>query len=75
MEKRAHRKLPSHLVVALVIAMSLWSSDSIAFSSEKFGQRVKNAAAKISSVLASTKSLINYRSKAETGMSGNESVI
>lgn len=28
-ERQRHRKLPTHLVVALIIAMSLWSKDSI----------------------------------------------
>ena len=28
-ERQRNRKLPTHLVVALIIAMSLWSKDSI----------------------------------------------
>ena len=35
------RKLPSQLVVCLVIGMSLWSSDSIAFSPQKSCQWLK----------------------------------
>ena len=54
------RKLPSHLVICLVIAMSLWSSDSIEFSPEKFGVGLENAVAAVSSVLACTKPFINY---------------
>ena len=35
------RKLPSSLVVCLVIAMSVWSSDSIVFCTQESGQRVE----------------------------------
>ena len=49
------RKLRSELVVCLVIAMSLWSSDSIALSLEKSGQWIESAVDKTREILASTK--------------------
>ena len=54
------RKLPSQLVVCLVIAMSLWSSDSIAFSPQKSGQWLKSAVDKIGKLLASAKQCLDY---------------
>ena len=54
------RKQPSQLVVCLVIAMSLWSSDSIAFSPQKSGQWLKSAVDKIGKLLASAKQCLDY---------------
>lgn len=35
------RALPTHLVICLLIAMSLWSKASFEFSTKKFGRWVK----------------------------------
>jgi len=58
MEER-QRKLPSQLVVCLVIAMCLWSSDSIAFSSKEAGEWFEYAVDSTGAVLASAKQFIN----------------
>ena len=69
------RKLPSQLVVCLVIAMSLWSSDSIAFSPQKSGQWLESAVDKTGKVLASAKQCLDYDRSAASWVSGDESII
>ena len=69
------RAMPTHLVVCLVIAMSIWSSDSMRTVLKNLGSRFTDTLVKARAVLASTKPIINYRSTAEIGMSGDESVI
>lgn len=54
------RKLPSQLVVCLVIAMSLWSSDSMTTVLKNRCLWLESAMDKIGEVLASAKQCLDY---------------
>ncbi len=55
------RSLPSHLVVCLIIAMSLWSSATISNSPQKSGRWLERSLGENGKVLASTLQILNKR--------------
>ncbi len=66
------RKLPASLVVCLVIAMSLWSSDSMATVLQNLVNGLNRQWTKLGQYGQSPISSSTIRSKAKTRMSSNE---
>ena len=73
--KERKRKLPSSLVVCLVIGMSLWSSDAMATVLKNQALRVESAVDKTGEVLASREQCLDYDRPTANWVSGNESII
>jgi len=73
-EKR-QKKLPSSLVVCLVIAMSFWSSDAMATVLQNLVNGLSRQWTKLGQAWHSPISFSRTRSAAETGISGDDPIV
>lgn len=73
--QKRKRKLPSHLVVCLVIAMSIWSSDSMRTVLKNLVKGLRTQWLRLGQYWRVPSPSSIAESLAEVGMPGNESVI
>lgn len=69
------RSLPAHLVVCLVIAMSLWSTDSMRDALKNLVDGLAESWVKVGKYWHGNVQISNYSSPTKSGSTSNESVI